>query len=175
MPTSLVARIAAAVAPWQTLYADSRAVASAVLFAHLAALLIGGGLALAADRVTLRVTARRRGTDPTARARQLDELRATHRPVLAALAVSLVSGLLLAAADVEAFATSPVFWVKMTLVLLLLLNGVRLLRAERSLATLLASTDASTADQWSALRQSAIVSGVLWLAIVLAGVLLTNL
>lgn len=171
----VVARLVSAVAPWQSLYADSRLVASAVLFTHLAALLVGGGLAIAGDRATLRVTGRLRGGDPTQRARHLDDLRSTHPPVQAALSLSLISGGLLALADLEEFARSPVFGIKLALVALLLANGVRLVRAERALTTMLATTDASTAGQWTALRQSAIASAALWLATVLAGVLLTNL
>jgi hypothetical protein len=118
--------------PWNTVYADSTALSTGVTATHILALLIGGGLALAADRSTLRMLAR-----PEAeRRRHLEELRAVHRPVLIALAVLFLSGLAMAAADVETFATSWYFWIKMALVTLLLANGYYLLRTERRLHAL---------------------------------------
>jgi hypothetical protein len=49
-----VATLASAFAPWQSLYADSRLVSTLVTGTHVIALLAGGGLAIAADRMTLR-------------------------------------------------------------------------------------------------------------------------
>src|SRR5215218_8388271 len=103
-------------APWESLFGDSVFVATAVTAMHVLALLIGGGLAIAADRTTLRVL--RHPVED--RAAQLAELHATHRPVLIALVLLFVSGVLLAAADLQTFLGSPVFWVKLGLVALLL-------------------------------------------------------
>ncbi|MGZ8414141.1 MAG: hypothetical protein ACXWZS_17985 [Gemmatirosa sp.] len=171
----LVARLAEAAAPWQSLYSDSAVVSSAVLFAHLGALVIGGGMAIAADRATLRLGAPS-STDAeplaAARARHALELRALHRPVLTALAMMLGSGVLLALADIEEFATSRVFWLKLALVVLLLANGARLARAERSINAV--GHDAPVDAGWRALRAASIASLVLWIATVLAGVVLTN-
>ena len=54
--SSALARLAE---PWNNLYSDSKAVASAVLFFHLVPLLVAGGAALTLDRSTLRIA---RGT-----------------------------------------------------------------------------------------------------------------
>ncbi|NUQ21593.1 MAG: Rieske 2Fe-2S domain-containing protein [Gemmatimonadaceae bacterium] len=82
-----------ALAPWKDLYGSSAAVSTSVTTVHVVALLFGGGFALAADRSTLRAL---RG-DGEDRRRQLAELHAVHRPVLIALTLLFISGLLLAA------------------------------------------------------------------------------
>lgn len=173
----LLARLAEAVAPWQSLHADSAAVSSAVLFAHLGGLLIGGGLAVAADRATLRLGLPQAGdgADRAAdRARHAAELHALHRPVLAALSLMLGSGVLLALADVEGFATSRAFYVKLALVLLLLANGLRLQRAEQAVNATPADDAAALGAGWRRLRAASVASLVLWVATVLAGVVVSN-
>ena len=165
---AVVARVAELAEPWQSAYADSTVLPVAVLFVHLAGLLVGGGLALSADRATLRVA----GGPPPERERQLAALAATHRPVNTALALSLASGVLLALADVEEFATSVAFWVKLALVLLLLANGGLMTRTE---AALHASAQAhDDARLWGRLRTHALASAALWLAVVLAGTVLAS-
>ena len=96
-----------------------------VLFAHLVGLL-GGGLALAADRATLRIAS----ATPADRLRHLSELRAIHRPVLAGLTLTFSSGLLMLSADLEMYLDSRVFWVKMVLIGLLIANGCALRHTE---------------------------------------------
>jgi uncharacterized membrane protein len=151
-------------APWQAAYSDSKLVSSSITIAHLAALFFGGGFAIAADRSTLR------SHTPIDRASQLRELRAVHRPVLIALAVLFVTGVLIAAADLETYVASPVFWVKLGLVALLLVNGAVLTRTE---ARLRADPERRGA-LWRRLRLSAIASLTLWTATLIAGALLVN-
>ena len=55
-------------APWQSLYSNSKPVATAVTATHLVALLYGGGFAVAADRATLRA----RPDDPERGAARLE-------------------------------------------------------------------------------------------------------
>ncbi len=154
-------------APWQSLYSGSKVVSGAMTFVHLGALLFGGGFAVAADRATLRAAR----LSPERRWHFLQDLAAVHRPVVVALSVLFVSGLLQAAADVETFAISPVFWTKLTLVALLLANGYVLTRTE----TRLRESGGSARDPlWTRLRRTAIASVVLWTAIVLAGTILTS-
>ena len=93
---SALARLAE---PWNSLYSDSKAVSSAVLFLHLVPLLLAGGAAITADRATIRAA---RGT-PDDRARQLRDLARVHAVVLVGLALSFVSGVLLFLSDVDAF------------------------------------------------------------------------
>ena len=163
-----IERLAAVAEPWQSLYSNSAPVATAVLFVHLAALVVGGGLALAADRGTLRAW---RGA-PEDRARHLADLGLTHSPVLGALGAALGSGILLFLADVEAYAASPLYWAKMALVALLLANGFAMTRVERALS---GGRAAEAADErsWRRLRANAVLSAVLWLTTLLAGTALT--
>ena len=96
------------------------------------------------------------------------------------LAIVALSGVAMFLSDVDEFASSITFWVKMGLVVLLLANGALMTRAEQALrpasATGTATAAATVVDDapavWGRLRTHAIVSLVLWIAITLAGVLL---
>ena len=61
-------------------------------------------------------------------------LDASHRVVAPALAVVVATGLLMTASDTGTFLGSRLYWSKMGLVGLLLLNGLGLLAAERAFA-----------------------------------------
>jgi hypothetical protein len=164
--------VATAVKPWASLYSDSRAVSSAVTFLHLGGLLFAGGLAVASDRATFRAL---RGNDED-RSRLLVDLGSAHAWVVAGLCVIFMSGLLLALSDVKTFWTSPIYWTKMSLVVLLLANGTLLQRTERELrgGDLLTQSTAPRQRLWSRLRFAAATSMMLWTAIVLAGVILVE-
>jgi uncharacterized membrane protein len=153
--------------PWAKLYSHSSVLATIVGFLHVAPIVVGGGLAIALDRSTLRL----RHDEPGARARHLTELGTAHQVVLGALALSILSGLALLAADLETYWGSWIFWLKMGLVALLLANGALMNRTERRLRGAGAATDL----QWRRLRTIAITSLALWLTITLAGVALMNL
>jgi hypothetical protein len=158
MAADWLVQLAARTQGWADYYGSSGTVSLAVTYAHVAAMLIGGGLALSQDRAIWRLPA----TDealPAALAGQQD----VHRPVVIALVISFVTGALMFAADVEALGGNWVYWVKMALVALLLGNGVLMLRAERAAAI---RAPRLTLD---ALRRHAAVSGALWLLIALAG------
>ena len=172
MIQSILHSIETAARPWATLYSDSRPVAVAVTFLHLGGLLFAGGLAISSDRATIRSG---RGDDQ-ARSRLLTDLGNSHAWILAGLTVIFVSGLLLALSDVKTFGYSPVYWTKMSLVLLLLINGLVLQRTESRLRALEKSPDPIESSQrlWSRLRFTAATSMVLWTAIVLAGVILVE-
>ena len=150
------------VAPWAKLYGHSKPLATIVVFLHIAPIIVGGGLAIALDRSTLRL-----GEDATGRVRHLEEIALAHRSVVAALTLSLVSGLALLASDLETFLGAPVFWVKMGLVAALLANGVLMTRAEERVR-------AGEVDQWKRLRVASVRSLVLWLVVTFVGVALTN-
>ena len=64
--------------------------------------------------------------------------------------------------------SSRIFWLKMALVVLLLVNGVLILAGERQV-----ERDAPRA--WTRLHATATASLVLWFVITLAGVALTNI
>ena len=150
--------------PWQELYSDSTVISTTVTALHLIGMLIGGGLAIAADRVTLRIAGEQTGE----RERHLGELNAIHRPVLFALSLLFITGLMMVASDVSTFLTSPVLWVKLGLVALLVINGVVLERAETSLR------NASGGGSWKKLRFSARCSIALWIATLIAGTVLVS-
>jgi len=157
--------LTALAAPWATFYSDHAVVRTGVTFVHVGGLLGSGGLALASDRAILR-------TGPTSDERQLRlrDLGKTHRPVMAGLSLGVASGLLLIQADLDTYFTSWVFWTKMVLVLLLLGNGLLLLRAERALER---NPDLDTG--WPHLRRRAAASISLWVVITLVGTALVNL
>jgi uncharacterized membrane protein len=163
---SLVHQLASALAPWADYYNASSVAQTVVTFGHFGGMMAAGGFALAADRATLRA-ARSPATD---RSRHLRELAEVHPIVLAALAVTSVSGLLMFAADLESLVVSPAFWAKMGLVALLLLNGWMLLRAGRALQR----GDPGDLRGWKTLRVAATTSVILWFAVVLAGSILPN-
>jgi hypothetical protein len=159
---SALARLAE---PWNSMYSDSKAVASAVLFFHLVPLLLAGGAALTADRATIRVA---RGSADE-RTRHLGDLARTHAVVLGGLALSFASGVLLFLSDVDEFLGSPVFWVKLGLIGLLLANGFVMNLTERAL-----SGRGNDSALWARLRTISVLSLILWIATTLAGVVLTN-
>jgi hypothetical protein len=163
---SIVETISAAVKPWHDWYSHSKATSSTVTWVHLSALVIGGGLAIASDRVALRL--RNAGVDD--RRRMLDEFSAVHRPIVIALGVSVLSGLAMLFSDVDTYFVSPVYWTKMGLVILLLANGYGVMRTEQRL-----HEDPSPGNRlWGRLRLGAVASITLWLGTTLAGVVLTS-
>jgi uncharacterized membrane protein len=155
--------IAGALARWSSLYANLAALRSAVTFAHIGGLLGGGGAAIAADRGML-IALRQ---DASARRAQLVALAGTHRVVMIGLAVVIISGLLIFAADVDTFLYSWVFWIKMGLIAALLGNGLVLQSAEQR--ALIGGDEAS-----GCLRATAIASLALWFLTTLAGAVLPN-
>ena len=156
--------------PWKTLYANSSVVSSIVTSAHIVSLVIGGGLAIAADRTTLRAL---KGP-ASARPLLLEELHAVHRPVLIGLGVLFVTGALLMAADFKTFVESPVFWVKMGLLLALLVNGALLYQAEQRLNRATVANIDPPQQLYVRLRRSSHLSIGLWLAITVGGAILTS-
>ena len=148
--------------PWKDLYSGSTALSVTLTFAHLGSMMVGGGLAIAADRTVLKAG---KLTDPKAILAMADAVGDVHRPVVIALVVSAISGTLQLAADLETFAVSKVMWVKLGLLLVLAVNGFLMLRNEEAVRR-----DKGSAKAFGALRMRAVTSVVLWLAITLAGV-----
>ena len=149
---------------WAAFYADYGFVRTTVGFLHVGGLVLGGGCAIAADRMTL-IGVRRK---PAERRALLQDLRRTHRVVVAGLACVIVSGFLLFAADTGTFLNSILFWIKMGLFALLMANGLLLLRAERAAAL-------DDVRGWSMLTATSIMSIALWFLITLLGAALPNI
>jgi len=159
---SLPAFVQTAVDSWADFYGHYQIVSVTVRYLHLAGLLVGGGTALAADRQVLQAAR----SDPSARSGIVAAVHGAHRVVVPALAVVVATGLLMTLSDTETFFASPLYWSKMGLVGLLLLNGLGLVAAERAAAS-------ETPSGWRWLGLTAATSLFLWLAILLAGVWLT--
>jgi hypothetical protein len=147
---------------WAHFYGDQKVVSAAVTYVHLAGILLGGGLAVSSDRASLQL----RPEDGADVRRDLARLYAVHRLVLAGLALTITSGLLMLFADLQTFLTSALYWSKMGLVALLLTNGYVRLRAENVLR------QGGTA--WITFRRTSAISLVLWFLILLAGAFLTT-
>ncbi len=173
---ALIEQVGALVQPWADFYADSPKFSTGVIAAHLLAIFVGGGMAIGADRTLLRA---KPATAAAVRG-VVDELGTMHSVVLTSLALAVCTGLALLASDVGNFAVSRVYWIKMGTFVLLLLNGMRMQRAERAAA--LATAQVTPTDTelpfpvqpWARLRSAAVVSMILWISIVLLGVVLTN-
>jgi hypothetical protein len=158
----LPATLVDAAGAWAAVYSNHVALRIGVMFCHLAGLMAGGGLAVAADRGTLRLA---RGSEAE-RAAHLDELHAIHRVVMSGLVLTFASGILMVGADLDAILASKVYWTKMALVALLVVNGAAMQRAERTARTTLSTG-------WPRLHRAAMLSLLLWFLIVFAGTVLT--
>jgi hypothetical protein len=169
MPTGrdLVDQIADLAQPWASLYGDSPGLQTAITFLHLAGIFLGGGFAIATDRETFVAL---RAARLSGQIRHLAHLHTIHRPVMVGLVMALGSGFLLWAADVQTFARSPVFWVKMGLLGLLLANGYLLARTE----TTLREGAPDSPVLWARLRYISVASIALWLGLILAGTVLMS-
>jgi hypothetical protein len=159
---ALPAFVVSTVESWADFYGHHQLVSVTVRYLHLAGLLVGGGTALAADRQVLRAA---RAGSP-ARSGVASALHASHRVVVPALAVVVTTGLLMTASDTETFFVSRLYWSKMGLVGLLLLNGLGLLAAERAVA-------GERPSGWRWLGLTSAASLLLWLIILFFGVWLT--
>ncbi len=155
-----------ALQPWADHYAQSQWLPLALLTTHVLSLVAGAGVALAVDRRVLRVTTASVDVAAPSTAALLDELTDAHPVVMGALAIVLLSGMAMATADLGTYATSRVFWSKMGLVALLLVNGQLMRRAERQLA--------AESMRMAALRSSALRSVLLWGGIIVLGVVMSN-
>jgi hypothetical protein len=174
LPIPDVGQIDAFAEPWRRLYAHSPLLSTLILFGHLGGLFAAGGLTVAADRATLRLDP----GDDLNRRRHLADLARLQRPVWIAFTVALVSGALLFLADVEAFAVSPIFWTKMALVALLVMNALYTARLDTALlrdeAAPAAQVGGRVRDRWRRRRAGAVASALLWFVLVLVGTALAS-
>ena len=166
-----VGQIDAFVEPWRRLYAQSPLLSTVILFGHLGGLLAAGGLAVAAERATLHLDPR----DDSERRRHLADLERLRLPVWSAFGVAVVSGALLFFADVEAFATSPIFWTKMSLVGLLVGTTCVTTRLDTALRRDDGTSGGEAHERrWRRRRAAAIVTALLWFGLVLVGAALAS-
>lgn len=147
---------------WSSYYGDHQLTSVTIRFLHLAAIVIGGGTAIALDRQVLRALA----ADGVERRQLLGQLRGSHRIVVPSLVVLAITGVLMTASDLEVFLTSTLFRIKVLLIVLLVANGGLLLAAE-------AAATRSDGHEWGRMRLAAGASAVLWLAALFIGTWLT--
>ncbi len=159
----LAAALRDAATDWGSYYSNHAVLRTIVEFAHIGGLVVAGGAAMVADRGIL-AASRRHDTDRTL----LTSVRNTHAVVLIGLVAVMSSGVLLLAADLDTYVASRLFWLKMALVALLMINGLVLTRAERRAAT---GRDTS----WRTLRWTATASLALWFLTTLIGTGLLNI
>jgi hypothetical protein len=157
-------------ASWTAVYADYAWLRTVIAFAHVGGLLAAGGLAVGADRMVLRMKRPDAGSAESALRHDvgLKTLEGIHQIVVGGLVLVLASGVLLLCADLETFLYAKVFWLKMALFALLLMNGVILTRQEQRVVS-------GQLSAWRPLRLAATTSLTLWFLTTLLGVALPNL
>lgn len=159
--------LAAWFGPWASFFGDHAVVSIGVAFLHVGGMLWGGGRAVSADLLTLRSPAR----DRFVAEGHLRFLAASHRDVLRGLVVTVASGGLLFAADVEHYLGAWTYWAKMAAVAALLVNGLILRRFEAPLG---AETGDGGDAAWSGARRHAGISLVLWFITLLLGLIVAE-
>jgi hypothetical protein len=162
---ALVRDLVAFTTPWRALFSRSAPVEMAVVGTHVLSMLVAGGLAIAHDRGTLRAG---RWT-AAIRRHHFAELHAVHRTIVVALAVCMLSGLALFAADVKTYVVSVAFWIKMSLISMLLGNALIMTANEGALRV---GSGGAAAVAWTRVRVSSVVSALLWGSIVLVSIVL---
>ncbi len=153
--------------PWNHFYSHSKVTETVVQSMHIGGVLMAGGLAISADRGTLRALR----TPVSDRVFPMRELAAVHRWVLTGLTIVVISGLGMLAADIETFFGSWIYWTKMALFVVLLVNGLVIVRTEGELR----ADPGESSPHWGRLRGRALTSIVLWFVITVFGVSLVNL
>jgi hypothetical protein len=151
-------------ASWGSIYSNHAALRTIIAFAHVGGLVAAGGASFVADRQILSAF-RRRARDGSSGLRTVHN---AHGVILGGLAVVIVSGVLLFAADLDAYLVSRLFWIKMALVVALMINGAILTRAERRASN-------NLDDSWETLKWTAIASLCLWFLTTFIGTALPNI
>ena len=149
---------------WTSFYSNHALLRTTIGFVHVGGLMLGGGCAVAADLATIEAV--REG--PIGRSSQLHVLKRTHTIVVTGLIALAASGLLLFAADADAYLHSWIFWVKMGLMGTLLINGVAMLSGEQRVMR-------GDTRAWTRLHTIAVSSLLLWFLTTLAGAALPNI
>jgi|SRR5689334_23416107 hypothetical protein len=149
---------------WASFYSNHAAIRTLIAFVHVGGLIAGGGLAVSTDRALLTTV----NDDDWSRQTLLETLQGSHNLIVGSLALIVVSGLLLFAADFDTFLYSRFFWIKMGLVALLVINGAVLWAAERRALR-------GDGRAWTTLRVTSAASIALWFLTTLGGVALPNI
>lgn len=149
---------------WGSIYSNHAALRTIIAFAHVGGLVAAGGASFVADRQILSAF-KHRVTDGSSGLRTVHK---AHSVILAGLTIVIVSGVLLFAADLDAYLASRLFWIKMALVVALTVNGAILTRAEYRASN-------NIDDSWETLKWTAIASLCLWFLTTFIGTALPNI
>jgi uncharacterized membrane protein len=147
---------------WSGYYGNHQLISVGIRFAHLMALMLSGGTALFVDRRVFRAVR----ANETEKQEMLCALHSAHRLIIPWVVVLGLTGILMTAADTETFLVSKVYWIKMTVVALLGINGIALLVAERKAGD-------GNPKAWSRVVTASTISFLLWIGALLMGTLLT--
>ena len=151
-----------ALTSWAALYSSSDVIQFSAACGHLLAIAYAARYALLGDRAVLRLTsAEARVREASAARGDLRVLTGAHRHVLSGLSLALLTGLAQLTAQLDYLPQSPVLWVKLLLLVLLLANGRIIQLAGRR-------------GDAGALRPAAVRSIALWGLTLLAGLMLTT-
>ncbi len=144
---------------WAEYYGNHALLSTTVTYLHLAGLVVGGGAAVTTDRQIVRAWHRGGARRPAT----LLDVAAVHTFVIGGLVLTVATGTLMMLSDFDTFVASPLFWLKMGGVSLLLLNGAVLNWAQN----LARRTEG--ARGWNVLGAVSIVSMALWLMTLFLG------
>jgi hypothetical protein len=148
---------------WSSCYGDHQWVSVTIRFLHLAGLIFGGGTALFADR---QVWGARNGNSEEREA-VVATLNRAHLHVVSWILIVGSTGLVMTLADPGTFLSSRLYWFKILLVGLLVVNGGMMVFLERD------ADGFGIGKTWPRLVAVAAVSAILWLATLFVGTLLT--
>ena len=148
---------------WAHLYSNNKGINTAITFLHFAGMVVGGGFAFVADRDAFRLSRDAVADLPG----EIADMESVHGWVIGGLVVVVVTGVLMTLADLNTYAASLAFWIKMGLFVLLIANGYGRIRSERAI-------EHGSASGWTWLRRTSLASAVLWLAVILVSTILTT-
>ncbi len=155
--------LAGVIYAWSGYYGNHPFVSVFVRFAHLSAIALGGGSALLTDLWVLKA----KNAQLTEKESVFQSLRRIHGYVIPWIAVLVVTGILMTLADFDTFWNSRIYWIKMALVAMLIMNGVTLLLAEHRTRRI------GLAAGWRRLVRVSMISFILWITTLFAGTYLT--
>ncbi len=174
-----------AIAWWAELYRTNDIVQLLAAFGHILAILYAARYALRGDRAALRLT-RPDGRFERTRVRDLRQITGAHVHVITGLGFALLTGVAQLLAQLHYLPQSPIFWIKMTMIALLLANGRVIQVAGGRAAAVIKVADAPGSAAGAVgdgaggpaalrgLRTAALRSIALWCTLVVLGLLLTT-
>jgi hypothetical protein len=148
---------------WAEYYGNHQLASVAIRFFHLTGIVLGGGAGLITDWQIMK-SAFKVNADFDILLKQLSR---AHYYVVPWMFVLALTGALMTAADAHSFLVSKVYWIKISLIALLVFNGIALLLLESRIRR------AGIQAVWGKLTAVSSISAILWQTILFVGVYLT--